>query len=104
MVKKYYSMTINIPRDHTKPSTFVFGRWLGIKTLDRFDQVIENMKKATTKDSKGRILCYGHIVQYNMTEQKRMFVVKMGHDGKLWFDMTPLGQIIRHRLPRERLS
>ena len=48
-------MTINIPRDHTKPSTFVFGRWLGIKTLDRFDQVIENMKKATTKDSKGRI-------------------------------------------------
>jgi hypothetical protein len=45
----------------------------------------------------GRILCYG-TPAYSYATQKRIYVVKMGHDNELWQEVTASGQAIRQQL------
>lgn len=94
---RMYSMVIRTPKDHRLPSYFVFGRWWNIKTTKDFDNLLLLLSNRTKHDKKGRIVCIGR-PQYNMTEQKRLFVVKMGHDGILWYNLYPLGQTARLQL------
>lgn len=59
IVRKYYSMRIETPKDHREYSKFVFARWWNITNVASFDKVITTLKKLTQKDSIGRVLCYG---------------------------------------------
>ena len=90
-------MTIYVPKDHRQPSYFVFGKWWDIKSQASFDNLIELLSHETQRDKKGRILCSGR-PRYDMPLQKRLFVVKMGHDGVLWSNTYPLGQTFKSLL------
>jgi hypothetical protein len=94
---RVYSMTIHIPKDHRQPSNFVFGRWWNITNAESLDKLIQTLSRRTKQDKKGRILCIGRPA-YEMMSQKRLFVVKMGHDNVLWSNFTPLGQVVKIRL------
>jgi hypothetical protein len=94
---RVYSMTINLQRDHRIPANFVFGRWWDIKSVESLDSLMAMLTRRTKRDKKGRVLCIGRVA-YEMMSQKRLFVVKMGHDGILWEDFTALGQVVKIKL------
>lgn len=94
---RVYSMTIHNPVDHRKSSWFVLGRWWNIKSADTLDKLMNMLTRRTRLDKKGRILCIGR-PSYDITSQKRLFVVKLGHDGILWSNIYPLGQTVKIRL------
>lgn len=94
---RVFSMTIHTQRDHRLPANFVFGRWWNISKVESLDGLIKMLSRRTRLDKKGRILCIGRPA-YEMMSQKRLFVVKMGHDNVLWTNLTPLGQVVRIKL------
>jgi hypothetical protein len=97
MVRKYYSMRIEVSKDHRKPCTFGLEHHHKIETKKDFDSVINRLRFATNYDKVGRILCYG-TPAYSYATQKRMYVVKLGHDNVLWQEVTASGQAIRQQL------
>lgn len=84
-----YSMTIHIPADHRISANFVFGRWWEIKDTASFNELTQMLTRRTKRDKKGRIICSGRPA-YDMMSQKRLFVVKMGHDGNIWHETNTL--------------
>ena len=79
---KFYTMTIEIPKEHwnaktphKKMSKFILNREYDIVALADLEALMNNMSKLTAVDGIGRILCYGK-VGYTKPEQHRIFVVK----------------------------
>ena len=102
MTKGFYSMTIIINPDHRIPARFKFGRYFDIQGIPTFLGAVRTLKAWTAKDKKGRILCMGK-VGHTIGTQDRLYVVKWGHDGKLWTQLTPLGLELRERFANRRI-
>lgn len=96
-VRRYYTMLIN---DKPSIAVFDFLAWHKIRDTIDLKQLIINLRKETRKDKFGRILCYGNLPGYTRDTQKRIYVVKWGHDGKLWDKWTAQGQVIRTQLKK----
>lgn len=94
-VRKFYSMKIITTK---RPAEFEFGAWWNIANLTTFNKTISLLQKATKKDGIGRVLCYGNKEGYTREHQRRIYIVKMGHDKKLWQKLTAQGELIRHQL------
>lgn len=94
---RLHTMTININRDHRKPSQFVFGRYYVITNSKSFTNLMNNMARRTRLDKKGRILCFGR-PHYDVALQNRIYIVKMGHDNLLWSNTYPIYEEIFKRL------
>jgi len=100
MARRFYSLKINTDK---RPTQFQFGVWWHIIDLDSFNKAILLLRRATAKDKTGRVLCYGSKPAYTLEEQKRIYVVKMGHDGKLWDNFTSQGQLIRQHFKFQKV-
>lgn len=97
MARQYYSMTMKINPNHRKTSTWTLERMWNLTTKAGFDRAIRWLKTSTRKDKQGRVLCYGTPAT-TIDGQKRIYIVKFGHDGYLWEDMTAQGELIRQQL------
>jgi hypothetical protein len=102
MARQYYSLRIEMSKDHRKKATFGLEHFHTIETKKQFDRVINSLRFATNLDKVGRVLCYG-TPAYSIDSQKRMYVVKMGHDDILWQEVTASGQAIRQQLPEAKV-
>jgi hypothetical protein len=92
-------MVIDIPKDHTKRAMFIFAKSWNIHNIPTYISAARNLKAQTEKDGKGRILCIGK-VGYSLETQRRLFVCKLGHNGEIFTQVTPLGKIIKNRLAK----
>ncbi len=86
---KLYSMTMTINPDHRRRSTWQFDRYWNITKPRQLDTIIKKLTDWTKYDKQGRVLCSG-FPSKDMVLQKRLYVVKMGHDGLLWNNYTDL--------------
>jgi hypothetical protein len=90
-------MVINTPKDHRKHSLFQFSRYWNITNIPTYLSAVRRLRTLTRRDGKGRIFCIGR-VGYSFLTQERLYVVKLGHDGNIWQQVTPLGQEIKEKL------
>lgn len=85
-----HSLTIEYSK-LVRPAKFHFERWWMINDVKKMELVIAELKRRTYNDGVGRVLAIGSPAK-NRDDQNRLFIVKKGHDGYLWFDTTPLGK------------
>ena len=95
--RRYYTMLIY---DKPRIAVFKFLSWHKIRSVTELKNIFSKLRKETRKDKLGRILCYGGTPGYTRDTQKRIYIVKLGHDGKLWDKWTAQGQVIKVRLKR----
>lgn len=94
---KFHSMVLETPIDHRKHSIWVFDRYWNITKTSQLNLIIKRLTNWTKYDSRGRVLCVGFPTK-DMALQDRVFIVKMGHDKKIWSTITPLGKQLQHEL------
>jgi hypothetical protein len=94
---KLYTMALSTPKDHRRHSTWVFESYWYITKLSQLNILIRRLSSKTKYDSIGRVLCLGFPAK-NMALQQRIYIVKLGHDGKLWSELSPLGEQLQHEL------
>jgi DNA-binding transcriptional regulator/RsmH inhibitor MraZ len=80
---KLYTMTMTINPDHTKRSKWEFDRYWNITKQSQLDKIVAKLNSWTKYDKQGRVLCVGFPAK-DMRLQKRVYIVKFGHDNKLW--------------------
>ena len=85
---KLYTMTMTINQNHRKHSTWQFDRYWNITKVSQLDKIIKKLVSWTKYDKQGRVLCIGFPAK-DMSLQERIFITKMGHDGKLWTNYYP---------------
>ena len=98
---RIYNMSILIPRDHRVRSNFAFGKWWNIKTYESLLALMSEMSRRTNVDHRGRVLCIGR-PGYSANDQERLFIVKFGHDNKLWRNVYTLGTEVMEYLKSKR--
>jgi hypothetical protein len=67
-----------------------------ITKASQLESTIRRLRTQTKYDSIARILCTVPATKLEL--QRRLYVVKLGHDGKIWEEVTPLGNNIKKRL------
>ena len=90
-------MIISSPKDHRKLSQFIFGKYYDLPDIPSYLSAVRTLRDKTNIDGKGRILCIGK-VGYNIYEQDRIYVVKLGHDGLIFQQVTSLGEQVKEEL------
>ena len=94
---KLHSMTINIPKTHKTPSVFKLERYWNIYDDSQLNKAMSMLRFWTHSDGIGRVLCYGRPIKTG-EKQKRLFIVKKGHDGKMWAVVTAKGAELKRKL------
>ena len=94
---KVHSMILDEPKDHRLKSEWLYESDWFISDSKELDKIIKMLYNTTWDDKKGRILCTG-IPSKSAQLQNRVFVVKYGHDGKMWSQTTELYNIAKKEL------
>jgi len=84
-----YSMSLATPKNHKLHSTWTLDRYWNLSKVSQLDIAVRRIRSWTKYDSVARILCVGFPAN-KITLQRRIYVVKMGHDNVLWEQTTPL--------------
>lgn len=96
---KLYTMIMQEPKDHRLRGKWEFDRYWNITKVSQLDKIIAKLNSWTKWDKQGRVLCVG-FPSKDMTLQKRVFIVKMGHDKVLWHQKCEYyDEAISHLLP-----
>ena len=80
---KLYTMVMQEAKDHTKRGKWEFDRYWNITKTSQLDKIVKKLNDWTKYDKQGRVLCVGFPAS-KISLQKRVYVVKMGHDKALW--------------------
>lgn len=94
---KLYTLVLSENPDHHKASEWEFDRYWNITKRSQLDKIIKKIYSWTKYDQKGRVLCSG-FPSSSASLQKRIFIVKMGHDKNMWSQKYPLGGKLIKRL------
>ena len=86
---KLYSMTLHTPKDHRLSSSWVYDKDWNITTPVQLNNLIRRFDRMTSYDKEGRLLATGFPTR-DRNKQDRVYVVKWGHDDKLFRQATPL--------------
>lgn len=96
---KLYSMTMTINVDHRKKSKWEFDRFWNITKVSQLDKIVKKLNDWTKYDKQGRVLCIGFPAK-DMALQKRVYIVKMGHDSALWNRKEEYyNELVEHLIP-----
>jgi DNA-binding transcriptional regulator/RsmH inhibitor MraZ len=80
---KLYTMTLQLNPNHKLRSRWIFDRYWNITKVSQLESIIKKLNSWTKYDKQGRVLCIGFPAK-DLSLQKRVYIVKMGHDKVLW--------------------
>jgi len=94
---KLYTAIMKEAKDHAKRGKWEFDRYWFITKQSQLDKLTSKLNSWTRSDKVGRVLCVGFPAK-DMTSQKRVYIVKMGHDQELWTQQCEYYDELKQRL------
>jgi len=99
---RIYSMSLlPQPKNHTKRSAWQLDRYWEITKVSQLESAVRRIASWTKYDGIARILGYG-VPASTLELQRRLYTVKLGHDGLLFESKTSLYNEVASNLIQKR--